>query len=81
MGGGSWDSRLFADSARDRRAKGVADFSHHDSLRYTPRDSWKPHDDLDPAGIKKSVFGVRESRDSAEHTDTVAISVFFDVTG
>lgn len=45
-------------------------------LRYRPRRDWTVHPNLDPHGVT-----VRESRDSAEHPESLAIAVLLDVTG
>jgi hypothetical protein len=78
MGGGSYDSSLYSSAASYRSTHGIHDFSYsHDTLSKTP-DKWKVHPDLDPAKMKNHI---RESRDSAEHPESRAVSFLFDVTG
>ena len=78
MGGGSWDSKVYTSAATDRAAKGIHDFAYsHDTLK-KDRDKWAVHEDLDP---KKMKDNMRESRDSAEHPESRAVCVMFDVTG
>ena len=78
MGGGSWDSKLYASAASDRAARGIHDFSYsHDTLG-KDRDEWKVHESLDP---KKFKDHMRESRDSTEHPESRAVAFLFDVTG
>ncbi len=79
MGGGSFDNKLYRSSATFRATKGIADFGYdHDTKATKSRSEWAAHEELDPKKIKG---GVRESRDSAEHPDSRAIVVLFDVTG
>ncbi len=77
MGGGKWSTDVYDAAVRARRAAGKADFDYDDMLKKShPRSEWKAHDTLNPLGAK-----FRESRDSAEHPNSVAIGVLFDVTG
>ncbi len=70
MGSGTWSTDVYAAAASYRRATGASAFAHSDSgARHV-------HPSLDPHGVT-----VRESRDSDEHPESVAISVLFDVTG
>src|SRR5688500_2240630 len=69
MGSGMWSTDVYDAADRYRRATGRSAFSYSDSGARTV------HPALDPRGA------VRESRDSAEHPQSVAISVLFDVTG
>lgn len=79
MGGGNWDTTAYRAAATTRRKAGKADFGYDDDVR---RGRAKGiHKDLDPRGIKTSVMGVREARDSAEHPNSVPIKIDFDVTG
>ncbi|MBB4920672.1 hypothetical protein [Streptosporangium saharense] len=70
MGSGIWSTDVYAAAASYRAAKGASAFSYSDSGARTV------HDDLDPYGV-----AARESRDSDEHPDSLAIAVLFDVTG
>jgi hypothetical protein len=81
MGSGHWDSKLYASSSSLRAAKGINDFAHSADTLAKPTEEWKPHNDLDPAKIKDSINGVRESRDSTDHPESLAVGVILDVTG
>src|ERR1700761_1541741 len=68
MGSGRWSSDIYEAAERMRGGKSA----------FTYTDSGAPpvHPDLDPFDV-----GKRESRDSAEHPESLAIAVLFDVTG
>ena len=68
MGSGRWSSDIY--EAAERLRGGKSAFTYTDSGARTV------HPDLDPFDI-----GQRESRDSAEHPESLAIAVLFDVTG
>ncbi|WP_432827095.1 hypothetical protein [Dactylosporangium sp. CA-092794] len=70
MGSGSWSTDVYDAADRYRRATGTSAFAYSDSGARTV------HTALDPKGIT-----ARESRDSDEHPESVAIAVLFDVTG
>ncbi|MFD0888356.1 hypothetical protein ACFQ08_27785, partial [Streptosporangium algeriense] len=70
MGSGIWSTDVYAAAASYRAAKGTSAFAYSDS------GARAVHDDLDPYGV-----AARESRDSGEHPDSLAIAVLFDVTG
>src|SRR3954451_1822673 len=70
MGSGIWSTDVYDAADRYRRATGASAFAYSDSGARTV------HAALDPKGV-----GFRESRDSDEHPDSVAIAVLFDVTG
>jgi hypothetical protein len=70
MGSGIWSTDVYSAAENYRAAKGDSAFAYSDSGARTV------HDDLDPLGV-----AVRESRDSAEHPNTLAVAVLFDVTG
>ncbi len=70
MGSGRWSTNVYDAAARFRAATGASAFAYSDS------GAARTHPDLDPHGVP-----VRESRDSAEHSQSVAIAVLFDVTG
>jgi len=76
MGSGAWDGRTYARASADRKTAGVDDFHYHTTTSSRPSSDWKAHPTLDPHGLK-----LRESRDSVEHPESLAIAVFFDVTG
>jgi hypothetical protein len=58
-----------------RRKAGKGAFDYSASATSDPNGP-RAHPTLDPYGVK-----MRESRDNAEHPESVAIAVFFDVTG
>ncbi|WP_433218424.1 hypothetical protein ACQP00_12425 [Dactylosporangium sp. CS-047395] len=70
MGSGTWSTDVYDAADRYRRATGTSAFAYSDSGARTV------HKGLDPKGVT-----ARESRDSDEHPDSVAIAVLFDVTG
>ncbi|MGW4423307.1 hypothetical protein [Streptosporangium sp. NPDC004631] len=70
MGSGIWSTDVYAAAASYRAASGASAFAYSDSGARTV------HRDLDPHGVT-----ARESRDSGEHPDTLAVAVLFDVTG
>lgn len=69
MGSGIWSTDVYSSAARYRDATGASAFAYSDS------GATAVHDDLNPKGL------TRESRDSAEHPNSLAIAVLFDVTG
>ncbi|HEY3883342.1 MAG TPA: hypothetical protein VGM12_32550 [Trebonia sp.] len=68
MGSGRWSSDIYETAERLRGGKSA--FGYSDSGARTV------HPDLDPFDV-----GKRESRDSGEHPESLAIAVLFDVTG
>lgn len=77
MGSGRWSTDTYAAAAAYRRSTGRDAFDYDAAMRRTTaRSAWTPRDDLNPFGV-----GIRESRDSAEHPESLAIAVLFDVTG
>jgi hypothetical protein len=70
MGSGVWSTDVFDAAARYRATTGRSAFAYSDGGARTV------HPSLDPKGV-----AARESRDSAEHPDSLAIAVLFDVTG
>ncbi|MFB4315561.1 hypothetical protein [Actinomadura sp. 21ATH] len=70
MGSGHWSTNVY-DAARSYRAStGASAFAYSDG------GATATHPDLDPKGVT-----VRESRDSDDHPESLAIAVLFDVTG
>jgi hypothetical protein len=69
MGSGIWSTDVYDAADRYRRATGTSAFAYSDSGARTVHPRLDPRDAL------------RESRDSAEHPESVAIAVLFDVTG
>ena len=77
MGSGRWSTNVYDAAERYRAASGTGAFAYSDHVRSSaPRHTWRAHQSLDPHGLT-----TRESRDSAEHPDSLAIAVLFDVTG
>lgn len=84
MGGGSWDSSAYTAAASTRRAKGIDDFAYTADVRAGRAST--VHTTLDAstkAGPTSPLAGqaIRESRDSVDHPESLAIAVLFDVTG
>jgi hypothetical protein len=84
MGGGTWDPKAYHTDTATRRATGKADFAYHADVRAGRAKGI--HTTLDPktvAGPTSPLVGqpVRESRDSADHPESLPIAVLFDVTG
>jgi hypothetical protein len=69
MGSGRWSTNVYDAAARFRAATGISAFAYSDGGAATV------HPLLDPRGV------TRESRDSTEHPQSLAIAVLFDVTG
>ncbi|MBO2446302.1 hypothetical protein J4573_04320 [Actinomadura barringtoniae] len=70
MGSGNWSTNVYDAAAHYRAANGVSAFAYSDS------GATSVHPDLDPRGVR-----ARESRDSVDHPESLAIAVLFDVTG
>jgi hypothetical protein len=76
MGGTSWSDEHYSQRAQLRAAQGVDTFAYSKATSAAPKDQQKAHPSLEPNGVK-----MRESRDSAEHPESNAVIVLFDVTG
>lgn len=74
MGGSNWSTDAYTEAARLRKKAGKGDFAYNDVVRASRK--WEVHPTLDPKDVK-----FRESRDSASHPRSNAISVLFDETG
>ncbi|MEU8383147.1 hypothetical protein [Streptosporangium sp. NPDC048865] len=70
MGSGIWSTDVYSAAASYRAAKGASPFAYSDS------GARSAHPDLDPHRVT-----LRESRDSDEHPNSLAVAVLFDVTG
>lgn len=70
MGSGHWSTDVYDAAASYRAASGASAFGYSDGGATTV------HPDLDPRGVT-----FRESRDSDDHPESLAIAVLFDVTG
>src|SRR5512133_104480 len=76
MGSGRWTTNVYDEHNRYKAAHGKSTFDHSDRLHRMDRSAWHVYPGLDARGVKS-----RESRDSAEHPESTAIAVMFDVTG
>jgi hypothetical protein len=77
MGHGGWSTDAYVAGTASRAATGTSAFHYTDHVAaVTPRHAMVVHDKLNPLGVK-----VRESRDSAEHPESLPVVVVFDVTG
>ncbi|MBJ8345092.1 hypothetical protein [Antrihabitans sp. YC2-6] len=76
MGYGKWDDSTYEASRTFRASRGIDDFGYSGAMRNLPASEWKADPALDPLGVT-----LRESRDSADHPDSLPIAVLFDVTG
>ena len=74
MGGGRWDDTVYHSTASARKTAKIDDFAYS-------RSAHAVHDNLDAKRINTKPFGKLESRDSAEHPESNAVLVGFDVTG
>jgi len=70
MGSGYWSTDVYSARASYRAATGASAFAYNDG------GATRVHSALDPKGV-----ALRESRDSDDHPESLAISVLFDVTG
>src|SRR3954468_10549026 len=70
MGNGTWSTNVYDAAASYRAATGASAFAYSDG------GAPSVHDDLNPFGVT-----VRESRDSDDHPESLALAVLFDVTG
>lgn len=75
MGSSRWSDKEYTDRGAHRAATGKKMFEYDDDVR-TGRTARVVHEKLNPFGVK-----MRESRDSDAHPESLAIAVFFDVTG
>ncbi len=75
MGGSSYSDDLYATRQSNRAATNTPVFAHTAAIN-SGTTAAKCHDKLNPFGVK-----VRESRDSADHPESLPICVFFDETG
>jgi hypothetical protein len=75
MGNTSWSNDLYRDRVDHRARTGTPTFVHDANVR-SGRTAAAAHPTLSPKSIT-----VREARDSDAHPNSLAISIFFDVTG
>jgi hypothetical protein len=85
MGGGRWSDDAYEDRVKVRSVKGTPTFaySHSVSTGATPKVAHSTMDPASKAGAKSPFVGavMRESRDSDDHPESLAIGVLFDETG
>jgi hypothetical protein len=74
MGSGSFNSDRYYNDAKTRSSHGIDDFDYSKTHSTV-------HDSLDPRRINKKPLKKLESRDSAEHPESNAVLLSFDVTG
>jgi hypothetical protein len=77
MGGGYWDSDRYTSDKSSRAASKTPDFAY----TATAAARTTVHPNLDPKRINSKPFGKLESRDNADHPQSNAVFVAFDVTG
>lgn len=76
MGASTWNDDFYSHREEVRKKENKSAFEYNDKVRTLRREEQKVHEKLDPKGVK-----VRESRDSKEHPESLAVGVMFDVTG
>jgi hypothetical protein len=85
MGGGSWTDSSYHDRVTTRAVTGTPtfDYSSKVSSGHAPRAAHVTMSPTAVAGAKSPFVGsvMRESRDSVDHPESLAIGVIFDVTG
>lgn len=85
MGGGNWTDDAYKDRVSHRAATGTPTFLHSSKVKSgaAPVASHVTMDSTSKAGASSPFVGkvMRESRDSADHPESLAIGVIFDVTG
>jgi hypothetical protein len=73
MGHSNWSDAAYQSRQRHRKAANTSAFTYDTHVRATG--AVAVHPEMNPLGK------IRESRDSAEHPESVAVAVIFDVTG
>lgn len=75
MGYSNWSGDFYRDREAERAKTGRDAFVYDSAMRSTPTEERTCHADMNPHGV------TRESRDSDEHPESVAIAVVIDQTG
>jgi len=75
MGASSWSNDYYRDREAERVKSGVDAFAYHAATSRKPVAERTVHAQMDPKGV------TRESRDSDNHPESVAIGVILDETG
>lgn len=75
MGSSYWNDDFYRDREAVRKAENKPVFAYDADVK-AGKVAKKVHAQMDPKGVK-----IRESRDSKEHPDSLAIGVVFDITG
>lgn len=81
MGNSSYSHDDYVQRTAFRAANNIPTFAYSAKTAAAPLHDRKTHDTLNPVVFGKAGKLVRESRDSTEHPNSVAIAVPFDVTG
>ncbi len=85
MGGGSWDHKAYRNLVSSHtvtaNSMGVPLMDVSFAYSKEAQQTQKIHPNLDPLRINRKPAGILESRDSAEHPESNAVFVAFDVTG
>lgn len=83
VGQGAWQASAHSRRTAAKKAAGKDVFDWDQTARQTG--VWKVHDSLNPKSVNKNGVhagqNIRESLDSTEHPESLAIGVLFDVTG
>lgn len=79
MGGTFYSDAIYSDRMKSHKKAGTSVFAHDAAIRKSGR--VEIHESLLPSKTNKSGIIIRESRDSAEHPQSNAIAILFDVTG
>lgn len=82
MGGGAWSNDAYADRQNYRSSTNTSAFVHDAAIK-SGAAAPAAHPTMDPSLAKLDASGkkMRESRDSDDHPESLAIATFFDVTG
>lgn len=81
FGGGSFSREVYTSNVSNRASRGESAFHYSDVTGTKPRAEQKVHESLDPKKVNSVGWKGRESRDSAEHPESLPVMVIFDETG